>query len=151
MGHASTTGAKLRRALSNGTAYLGALLVPAVFLTCCVNYTTRVDFSLSSWAGQTRLNVYVMKPGVTFNPHASHSDRYEFVFPSGLEHVPAAQISKYFVHYTEQPLAFAVTGSIDLKIDDTGCEIRVNLASPDGRALPANGTHRTKYCGVDKV
>lgn len=141
----------LTRVLNNATAYLGALLVPTVFLVCCVNYTTRVDFSLSTWAGRTRLNVYVMKPGFMFNPHASHSDRYEFVFPSGEAHIPAARISEYFVHNQKQPPAFAETGGIELKIDDTGCEIRVNLAGADGRALPVNGTHGVRYCGLDKI
>lgn len=43
------------------------------------------------------------------------------------------------------------SGSIDLKIDGNGCEIRVNLTSADGRAFPANGVHRALRCGLDKV
>ena len=40
---------------------------------------------------------------------------------------------------------------IDLKIDGSGCEIRINLTSTDGRPFPASGTHPAVGCGLDKV
>ena len=125
--------------------------VVAAGLASCVTFTTRVEFSLASWGGHTTLDVYVIKPGITINPHASNSDSYSFGFPSGLAHVPASRIGGYFVNYKPQPPRFGASGGIDLKIDGAGCEIKVDLSDPDGHALPLNGTHRATRCGVNQV
>ena len=123
----------------------------AGILVCCVNFGTRVEFSLDTSAGLTTLNVYVAQPGVVFNPHGGDADRYTFVFPAGREHIPAARIQGYVSDRKEALPPFVGSGGIDLKIDDGGCEIRVDLSGPDGRASPANGVHRMRYCGLHGV
>ena len=138
------------RALKLGVLAI-ALPAFAASLAGCVRVTTRVDFSLASSGGRTTLDVYVIKPGITINPHASNSDSYSFGFPSGLAHVPASQINAYVVNYQAQPPRFGASGGIDLTIDDSGCEIKVDLSDPDGHALPVNGTHRAVRCGVPHV
>ena len=127
-------------------------LVLTGFLACCVNFTRAVDFSLSSWAGVTTLDLYVDRLGVrNFNPHASNSDSYSFILPAGQAHVAPAQIRAYFANYQQQVPAFGESGGIDLKIDASGCEIRVNLTTTDGLAFAGNGVHREIRCGLDKI
>jgi len=76
---------------------------------------------------------------------------YVFVLPAGQDHITAPQIREYFVNYKVQAPGFMESDGIDLKIDGSGCEIRVKLTGADGLAFPENGVHRALRCGLDKV
>ena len=73
-------------------------LVLAGFLVCCVNFTTRVEFSFESSQGVTTLNMYVFRPEVMFSPSANNADSYSFILPAGQDRVIATQIRQYFVN-----------------------------------------------------
>jgi hypothetical protein len=141
----STRFSKARVSLALGMLALVGLVA------CCTNFTRRVEFSLSSHSGRTTLALSVAKLGPHFNPHGDNSDEYTFVFPRGLTHIKASQLSEYSVNYKAAPPAFSESSEIDLKVDSGGCEIAVRLFSTDGRAVPFNGVHRMRYCGEEDL
>jgi hypothetical protein len=119
----------------------------AEVMTCCVNLVPHVEFTVSSFGSEMTLDLYVAKLGVHTNVHGGNTDRYLFVFPRGLDHVKAGQISRYTVNNQEQPRRFSESSEIDLKISSEGCEVVVNLFDADGQALPVSGRHRQAHCG----
>jgi hypothetical protein len=125
-------------------------LALAGFLFGCVTFTRSVSFHLISWDGKMTLEVYVAKPGVYFNPHGGRNyDRYTLDFPAGQDHIPASQVREYLGD-GKPDKAFAASGSIDLKFDSAGCELRIDLKGVDGLPFAANGTHGARYCGLEK-
>ncbi len=118
-------------------------------LALCTNYTRRVSFSLSSHREETTLAMSVARLGTCFNIHGGCSDSYEFLFPSGMNHIRADQISHYSVNCKSKSLNFTAKSRIHLKVDGTGCAVSVSLFGADGVGLPVNGVHRVKYCGQE--
>ena len=134
---------------ARGAAAVALACALAAFLANCVTLTRRVDFFVTTAPDRTTsLSLYIARLGLYVNPHGgSDADVYQFVFPSGLEHVPADQIRQYFVDHRARVPSFAASGAIDLKIDEAGCEVRIDLASPEGQPFPGNGVHRASRCG----
>ncbi len=139
----------LLRVIKIGLCVCGFIVALGVVSIWFVSFPGRVDFSLSTYSGQTTLDLYASKFGVHPGPHADNSDSYTLVFPSGLKHVRAGQISYYSVNYQELPNTFSESSGFDLKVDSEGCEISIALFHSDGRAAPFNGVHRTKNCGQE--
>ena len=137
----------MKRSIRLGLYVISGVILASV-LVCCVNFTRQAEFSISSAAGNTTLNLYISRLGLNTNLHGGNSDSYTFVFPGGLTVIKGDQITKYFVNYKETPADFSAMGEIDLSKDSAGCKVVLRLVGRDGQVFPWNGTHRMTNCGL---
>ncbi len=120
-----------------------------ILLSGCVQFTTKVDYSVSNYRGLTQLTIYRSEPGFYTNIHGGKdSDSYQFEFPSGLSEVRAGDIQSYYFNYQKQLSELDKKSHITIILTKDACDITLNLYSNEnGNPLSINGHFRQMYCG----